>query len=82
VLTEFNQLLELDAVEIAVEIELLRIAGFCSFAHQPDDGLGLDLFLNVDRHRWDFQRVTILFILALPDELRVTRLTRSAWERS
>ena len=36
-----------------------------------DDRLGVDLLLDVDRHRGDGQRLAVLLVLAAPDQLRV-----------
>nr|WP_236691025.1 hypothetical protein [Levilinea saccharolytica] len=42
-------------------------------AHILDNRLRADLLLNVNRHRRHFQRLLILLILALPNQLRVKR---------
>ena len=38
-----------------------------------DDDLWMDLFLDVNRHGGDFEWTGVLFVLALPDQLRVKR---------
>lgn len=72
-LVELNQLLELDPVEI-VEEQCLLWSIFLGFsAHLLDDRLRMNLLLDVDWHRRDFERLLILLILALPNQLRVER---------
>jgi hypothetical protein len=67
-------LLELDAVEVAEQFEgLLGFAGPGGLAQVFDDDLRVNLFLDVNGHGGDFERTGILFVLALPDELRVER---------
>jgi hypothetical protein len=41
--------------------------------HSLDNGLRVNLLLHVDRHRRHFERVSVLFVLALPNELRIER---------
>ena len=92
VLVEFNELLELDAVEVGEKGEhlLLRSADSLVRVNLPrrtrgqgcprschaqvfDDDLRMDLFLDVNGHGGDFEGRAVLFVLALPDELRVER---------
>src|SRR5208337_4602412 len=65
------QLIEVieEAGKEAAVLGLLWLLRLYSF----DNDAGLDDFLNVDRHDVDFERFPVLFILALPDELRVER---------
>ena len=65
------------AIEIVEKVELV-IGGFfnasaCGSAKIFDNGLGMDFFLNVDRHNRHGEVFGILFVFALPHQLRVER---------
>src|SRR6266699_5223776 len=76
VLIELDQLLELDAVEIAPEVQL-RFPSRLLGTQVVDERLRMDLLLDVDRHRSHFERTPVLLVLALPDKLWVQRCV--AW---
>ena len=75
VVVEVDQVLEGDAVEVGKQGQLrlgLPPVWACG-AHVLDDGLRVDLLLDVDGHGRHGQVAAVLLVLALPDELRVER---------
>ena len=71
-LIELDELLEFDAVEVIKQIELLRRVPLMR-PQVLDDGLRLDLLLNVDGRDGNGQGFQVFLILALPHQLRVQR---------
>ena len=78
VLVEVDLLVEVDraAVEVGEEVELV-VAGLLDAGQVLDDGLRMNLLLDVDRHDGDGEVFAVLLVLALPDELRVERRDRA-----
>src|SRR5262245_47028113 len=68
---EIHEFLEFDPVEVRKQFE----RGFCTVDRPRtqlfDDGLRLDLLLDVDGYRWYRERLLVLLVLALPHELRI-----------
>jgi hypothetical protein len=75
VLVEIDVVFEFDAVEIGEHrhLRLRRLISFCVRAQILDQSLGVDLFLDVNRHHVHGKVFRVLFILTLPNKLRVKR---------
>jgi hypothetical protein len=64
----------LDAVEVVEERQLrLRLAFLGGVSQILDQRLRMDLLLDVDRDDRDLERLAVLLVLSLPNELRVER---------
>jgi hypothetical protein len=72
VLVELDLLREVvwAAVEVRKEVELVG-AGLVDAWQRVDDRLRVNLLLDVNRHYGNGEVLAVLFVLALPDQLRI-----------
>ncbi len=70
-LVELHHFLKLDAVKIGKEVELRGLAFIRLGAEVFYDVLGVNLFLDIDRHGGHFKVFGVLLVLAFPDKLGV-----------